>query len=66
MEVPAPTGEVLQTVLHRTITRMMKLLTREKVLLEDQGRTRMAEPARWVWLVKADAMAHRVRLALPP
>ena len=43
VEVPAPTDEALQTVLHRIITRMMKLLTRKGVLIEDQGQTCMAD-----------------------
>jgi len=42
-EVPAPTDEVLQAVLHRIITRMMKLLTRRGVLIEEQGQTYMAD-----------------------
>ena len=41
--VPAPTDESLQTVLHKIITRMMKLLTRKGVLVEEQGQTYMAD-----------------------
>ena len=33
VEVPAPTDEALQTVLHKIITRTMKLLTRQGVLV---------------------------------
>ena len=36
--VPAPTDEALQAVLQTVITRMMKLLTRRGVLVEEQGR----------------------------
>ena len=43
VEVPAPTDEALQTVLLKIITRLMKLLTRKGVLVEEQGQTTMAE-----------------------
>jgi hypothetical protein len=43
VEVPAPTDEALQAVLHKIITRMMKLLTRRGVLVEEQGQTYMAD-----------------------
>ena len=43
VEVPAPTDEALQTVLHKIITRTMKLLTRKGVLVEEQGQTYMAD-----------------------
>ena len=43
VEVPAPTDEALQTVLHRIITRVMKLLTRKGVLVEEQGQTYIAD-----------------------
>ncbi len=43
VEVPAPTDEALQAVLHKIITRMMKLLTRRGVLIEEQGQTYMAD-----------------------
>ena len=43
VEVPAPTDEALQTVLHKIITRLMKLLTRKGVLVEEQGQTYMAD-----------------------
>lgn len=43
VEVPAPTDEALQTVLHKIITRMMKLLARKGVLVEEQGQTYMAD-----------------------
>ncbi len=41
--VPAPTDEALQTVLHKIITRLMKLLARKGVLVEEQGQTYMAD-----------------------
>jgi hypothetical protein len=41
VEVAAPTDEALQAVLHRIITRTMKLLTRRGVLIEEQGQTYM-------------------------
>ena len=43
VEVPAPTDEALQTVLQKVITRMMKLLTRKGVLVEEQGQTYMTD-----------------------
>ena len=43
VEVPAPTDEALQTVLLKIITRMMKLLTRKGVLVEEQGQAYMAD-----------------------
>ena len=42
VQVPAPTDEALHAVLHRIITRTMKLLTRRGVLIEEQGQTYMA------------------------
>jgi hypothetical protein len=42
-EVPAPTDQALQAVLHKIITRTMKMLTRRGVLLEEQGQTYMAD-----------------------
>jgi Putative transposase len=43
VEVPEPTDETLQSVLHKIITRMMKLLTRRGVLVEDKGSIYMAD-----------------------
>jgi hypothetical protein len=43
VEAPAPTDEALQTVLHKVITRLMKLLTRRGVLVEEQGQTYVAD-----------------------
>ncbi len=42
VEVPAPTDEALQAVLHKIITRTMKLLARQGVLVEEEGSTYMA------------------------
>ncbi|MGL6111991.1 MAG: transposase zinc-binding domain-containing protein [Rubrivivax sp.] len=39
VEVAAPSDEALQAVLHKVITRLMKLLTRRGVLIEEQGQT---------------------------
>jgi hypothetical protein len=44
VEVPAPTNDELQAVLNWIITRLMTLLTRRGVLVEDMGRTHLAEP----------------------
>ncbi len=43
VESPAPTDEALQAVLHKFITRTMKLLTRRGVLVEEEGSTHMAD-----------------------
>jgi hypothetical protein len=43
VEVPEPTDEALQAVLHKIITRLMKLLTRRGVLVEEVGSTYMAD-----------------------
>ena len=43
VEVPALTDEALQRVLLKIITRLMRLLTRKGVLVEEQGQTYMAD-----------------------
>ena len=43
VEVPAPTDEALRTVFHKIITRLMKLLIRKGVLVEEQGQTYMTD-----------------------
>ena len=43
VEVPEPTDEALQSVLHKIITRLMGLLTRRGVLVEEEGSTYMAD-----------------------
>ena len=43
VEAPAPTDEALQTVLHKIITRTMKLLTRRGELVEEEGSTYVAD-----------------------
>ena len=43
VEVPEPTDEALQAVLHKIITRLMGLLTRRGVLVEKEGSTYMAD-----------------------
>ena len=43
VEVPEPTDEALQSVLHKIITRTMKMLTRRGVLVEEEGSTYMAD-----------------------
>jgi hypothetical protein len=39
VEVPTPTDQALQAVLHKIITRTMKLLTRRGVLIEEEDST---------------------------
>ena len=43
VEVPEPTDEALQAVLHKVITRTMKMLTRREVLVEEEGSTYVAD-----------------------
>ena len=43
VEVPAPTDEALQALLHKIIGRLMKLLTRRGVLIEEEGSTYLAD-----------------------
>ena len=44
VEVPAPTDEELQAVLHKIIARLMKLLARRGVLIEEEeGSTHLAD-----------------------
>ena len=43
VEVPEPTDDALQAVLHKIITRLMKLLTCRRVLVEEEGLTHMAD-----------------------
>ena len=43
VEVPAPTDEALQAVLHKIITRTMKLLTRRGLLIEEKGQAYLAD-----------------------
>ena len=43
VEVPAPTDEALQALLHKIIGRLMKLLTRRGVLVEEEGSSYLAD-----------------------
>jgi len=43
VEVVTPTDEALQTVLHKIVTGMMKLLTRWGVLIDEEGSTCVAD-----------------------
>ena len=69
VEAPTPTDEALQTVLHKIITRLMKLLTRRGVLVEEEGLTYMADndgdsdAARVLRPLQAAAWPYRPRLA---
>ncbi len=66
VKVPAPTDEAMQAVLHKIITRLMKLLTRKGVLVEEQGETYMAdddansEEARVLRPLQAAACTYRI------
>jgi hypothetical protein len=43
-EARAPSGEALQALLVKIITRIMRLLTRQGLLIEEQGMSYLAEP----------------------
>ncbi len=66
VEVPAPTDEALQSVLHKIITRTMKLLTRRGVLVEEEGSTYMddndgdSDEARTLTPLHAAACTYRI------
>ena len=68
VEVVAPSDEALQTVLHKIISRTMKLLTRRGVLIEEQGQTYMADndsdsdEARTLRPLQAAACTYRIAL----
>ena len=44
VEADAPTDQELHALLHTIIARLMKMLTRRGVLVEDMGQTWLAEP----------------------
>ena len=66
VEVSEPTDEALQSVLHRIITRLMKLLTRREVLVEEEGSTYVADndgdsdEARTLRPLQATACVYRI------
>ena len=62
VEVPAPTDEALQAVLHQIITRTMKLLSRRGVLVEEQGQAYLADNHG----DSDEARSHRLRPARRP
>lgn len=57
IEAGAPTDDELDALLHTIIARLMKMLTRRGVLVEDMGRTYPAEP---------DADGEEARTLRPP
>ena len=44
VEVSAPTDDELHALLHTVITRLMKMLTRHGVLIEEMGQIYLADP----------------------
>jgi hypothetical protein len=66
VEVPAPTDQAPQAVLHKIITRMMKLLTRRGALVDGPDSTYMAdndadlEDARTLRPLQAAACTYRI------
>ena len=66
VEVAAPTDDELHALLQTVITRLMKMLTRRGVLVEDMGQTYLAEPdatseeARTLRLLQTAAVTYRI------
>ena len=65
-EVAAPTLEELQALLAKIITRIMRLLTRQGFLIEEQDRTYLAETATGQVLTPLQAAWCTYRIALGP
>jgi hypothetical protein len=66
VQVDAPTDDELHTLLQSLITRLMKMLTRRGVLVEEMGQTYLAEPdadgdeARTLRPLQAAALTYRI------
>ena len=66
VDVDAPTDDELHALLQTIITRLMKLLTRRGVLIEEMGQTYLAEPdahsqeARTLRPLQAAAVTYRI------
>jgi hypothetical protein len=65
-EVRAPTAAELQSLLSRIIKRLMRLLTREGSLIEEQGMTCLAATSPDLALGSLQAAACTYRIALGP
>jgi hypothetical protein len=64
--VPAPTMQELQALLAKIITRLMRLLTRRDLLIEEQGMTYLAESDSVPALTPLQAASCTYRIALGP
>ena len=64
--VTAPTAEQLHTLLHQIIKRIMKCLTREGYLVEDQGMTYLADTETDTAMAPLQSAACTYRIALGP
>ena len=62
----APTIEELQALLAKIITRIMRLLTKQGFLIEEQDRTYLAEADRESVLLPLQAASCTYRIALGP
>ena len=65
-EVAAPTLEELQALLAKIITRIMRWLTKQGFLIEEQDRTYLAEADRESALLPLQAASCTYRIALGP
>jgi hypothetical protein len=69
VEVVAPTDDELQALLQTVIARLMKMLTRRGVLIEEMGQTNLAEPdvggeeVRTLRPLQAAAVTYRIAFA---
>jgi acyl-CoA synthetase (AMP-forming)/AMP-acid ligase II len=65
-QTPAPTMEALQALLVKIITRILRLLTRQGLLIEEQGMSYLAEPDAHNALTPLQAASCTYRIALGP
>ena len=64
--VKAPTAEQLHTLLHQIIQRIMKCLTRQGYLMEEQGMTYLADTETDTAMAPLQSAACTYRIALGP
>ncbi len=64
--VPAPTAEQLQTLLSRIVKRVLRILTRQGYLMEEQGMTYLAETDSDLAFAPLQSAACTYRIALGP
>ena len=64
IEADAPTDDELDALLHTIVARLMKMLTRRGVLVEEMGQAWLAEPdaegEEALWPLQAAAITYRI------